>query len=98
MQEYLIKKEIKSKFNLGRAPWCGGQSERMVGLVKQCLYKTTGKTNLSQNKFEEIVLAIEVTLNKRPLMYVEKAYSKASVDTKYITVWTATVTTKRRSR
>ena len=98
MQEYLIKKKIKWKFNLGRAPWCGGQFERMVGLVKQCLYKTTGRTNLTQKKFEEIVLNIEVTLNKRPLMYVEKAYSKVNVDTKYITVWTATVTTKRGSR
>ena len=44
----------------------------MVGLVKQCLYKSTGRANLSQKEFEEIVLDIEVTLNKRPLMYVEE--------------------------
>ena len=43
----------------------------MVGLVKQCLYKTTGKANLSQKEVEEIVLDIEVTLNNPPLMYVE---------------------------
>ena len=41
MQEYLIKEEIQWKFNLIRAPWWDAQFERMVGLVKQCLYKTT---------------------------------------------------------
>ena len=43
-----------------------------MGLVKQCLYKTTGRANLSEKEFEEIVLDIEVTLNNRPLMHVEK--------------------------
>ena len=42
------------------------------GLVKQCLYKTTGRANLSQKEFEEIFLDIEVTLNNRPLMYKEE--------------------------
>ena len=72
MQEYLIKEEIQWKFNLSRAPWWGGQLEQMVGLVKQCLYKNTGRVNLSQREFEEIVLDMEVTLNNRPLMYVEE--------------------------
>ena len=44
----------------------------MMGLVKQCLYKTTGTANLSQKEFEEIVLDIEVTLNNQPLMYMEE--------------------------
>ena len=65
MQDYLIKEEIKWKFNLSRAPWWGGELERMVDLVRQCLYKITGKANLSQKKFEEIVMDIEVTLNNR---------------------------------
>ena len=43
-----------------------------MGLVKQCLYKTTGRANLTEKEFEEIVLDIEVTLNNRPLMHVEK--------------------------
>ena len=68
----MIKEEIQWKFSLSRAPWWGGQFERMMGLVKQCLYKTTGRANLSQKEFEEIVLDIEVTLNNRPLMYVEE--------------------------
>ena len=48
MQEYSIKEEIQRKFNLGRAPWWGGQFERKVGPVKQFSYKTTGRTNLCQ--------------------------------------------------
>ena len=40
--------------------------------VKECLHKTTGRANLSQKEFEEIILYIEVTLNNRPLMYVEE--------------------------
>ena len=71
-QEYLIKEKTQGKFNLSRAPWWGGQFERIVGLAKQCLYKTTGRANLSQKEFEEIVLDIEVTLNNRPLIYVEE--------------------------
>ena len=44
----------------------------MVELVKQYLYKTTRRANLSKKEFEEIVMDIEVTLNNRPLMYVEE--------------------------
>ena len=43
-----------------------------MGLVKQCLHKTTGRANLTEKEFEEIVLDIEVTLNNRPLMHVEE--------------------------
>ena len=48
LQECLIKAEIQWKFNLSRASWWGGQFERMVGFVKQCLYKTTTKKNLKK--------------------------------------------------
>ena len=38
-QDYLSESCIsKWQFNLSRAPWWGGQFERMVGLMKQCLY------------------------------------------------------------
>ena len=70
-QDFLIKEEIQWKFNLSRAPWWGGQFERMVGLVKQSLYKATGYANLNLNELEEILLDIEVNLNNRPLTYLE---------------------------
>ena len=49
----------------------GGQFERMVGLVKNALYKTIGKAILSWRELEEVLLDVENTLNNRPLMYVE---------------------------
>ena len=70
-QDFLIKEEIQGKFNLSRAPWWGGQFEKMVGLVKQSLYRATGYTNLNLNNLEEILLDMEINLNNRPLTYLE---------------------------
>ena len=70
-QNYLIQQEIMWKFNLSRAPWWGGQFERMIGLVKQSLYKVTGRANLSKEELQDIMLDIEITLNNRPLTYLE---------------------------
>ena len=55
MQEFLLTEQEKWKFNLSRAPWWGGQFERMVGLVKQCLYEATGKAKLTKLELEEVV-------------------------------------------
>ena len=63
MQEYLINEQIKWKFNLIRAPWWGGQFERMVGLVKQSLFKATGRANLTKQELEEILPDTEIVLN-----------------------------------
>ena len=71
MQEYLIKEQIKWKFNLSRAPWWGKQFERMVGLVKQSLFKATGRANLTKQELEEILLGIEIVLHNRSLIYIE---------------------------
>ena len=37
LQNFLAYQHIKWQFNLSKAPWWGGQFERMVGLVKQSL-------------------------------------------------------------
>ena len=47
MQEHLIKELIKRNFNLSRKPCLGGQLERTVGIVKEFLFKATGKKNLT---------------------------------------------------
>ena len=43
----------------------------MVGLVKRSLYKTIGNGFLSWKELEEVILDVEVSLNNRPLSYVE---------------------------
>jgi hypothetical protein len=42
VQNFLAVTEIHWQFNLSRAPWWGGQFERLIGLVKRALYKTIG--------------------------------------------------------
>ena len=71
MQEFLVTKQVKWKFNLSRVPWWGGQFKRMVGLVKQCLYKATGKAKLTKQELEEVIVDTEINLNKRLLMYLD---------------------------
>ena len=39
LQNLLATKEIHWQFNLTRAPWWGGQFERLIGLVKRALQK-----------------------------------------------------------
>ena len=71
-QNFLAYQGIKWQFNLSRAPWWGGQFERMVGLVKGALYKCIGNGLLSWAELQEILLDIEVALNNRPLSYVDE--------------------------
>ena len=69
--EYLTSQEIKWQFTLSRARWWGGQYERIIGVSKQSMYKAIGKTTLTFNELEEVLLDLEQTLNNRPLTYVE---------------------------
>ena len=71
VNDFLARQNIKWQFNLSRAPWWGGQFERMVGLVKRALYKTIGNGYLSWKELQEVLLDVEVALNNRPLSYVE---------------------------
>ena len=70
-QNHLANEKIHWQFNLSRAPWWGGQFERLVGLVKRALYKSIGNSCLSWDKLQDVLLDIEVTLNNRPLGYQE---------------------------
>ncbi|XP_068739021.1 uncharacterized protein [Montipora capricornis] len=68
---FLAEKQIVWQFNLSRAPWWGGQLERVVGLVKNALNKTIGCGFLTWEELEEVLLDVEITLNNRPLKYLE---------------------------
>ena len=72
LHNYLSTKKIKWQFNLSRAPWWGrGQFEKMIGLVKSALNKTIGFGFLQWNELQELLLDVEITLNNRPLSYLE---------------------------
>jgi uncharacterized protein YwbE len=68
---HMARQEIEWRFNLSRAPWWGGQFERLVGLVKAAMYKVIGGGNLSWKELQDVLLDVEVSLNNRPLDYVE---------------------------
>ena len=53
-----------------RAPWYGGFWEKLIGLTKQALKKTLGRTFVTLPVLEAIVVEIEASLNDRPLTYV----------------------------
>ena len=71
VNDYLASNQITWKFNMSRAPWWGGQFERMVGLVKQALYKVISNKRLSWSELADVLTDVELTLNNRPLSYVE---------------------------
>lgn len=69
--ETLEKAEITWRFNLSRAPWWGGQYERLVGVVKSAFYKAVGGGRLTWEELIEVLLDLETQINRRPLGYVE---------------------------
>ena len=71
LQGYLEDHEIQWEFNLSRAPWWGGQFERLIGVVKQAMYKTIGAATLSWAELSEVILDMEIQINRRPLSYME---------------------------
>ena len=71
LQTYLSINQIKWQFNLSRAPWWGGQFERLIGLVKSALNKTIGNGLLRWKELQEVLLDVEITLNNWPLSYLE---------------------------
>ena len=58
------------KFNLGRAPWWSGQFERMIGLMKQMLYKVMGNAHLTMVEMQEAMLYIEINMSNWSLTYL----------------------------
>ena len=71
LQGLLADYDITWKFNLSRAPWWGGQFERLIGVVKSAMYKVIGGASLTWPELSEVLLDVETHINRRPLSYVE---------------------------
>ena len=72
LHEHLTKENINWKFNLPKAPWWGGHFERLIGVIKQALYKSLGRTSLRWSELEDVLLDVEINMNNRPLTYIEE--------------------------
>ena len=70
--DLLSEQSITWHFNLSRAPWWGGQVERLIGMMKVAFYKTVGQAILTWEELSEVILDEEVALNNRPLTYCTK--------------------------
>ena len=71
IQGLLEQHEIIWRFNLSRAPWWGGQFERLIAVVKSAMYKVIGNGVLTWAELSEVLLDVETQVNRRPLSYVE---------------------------
>ena len=59
------------RFIAPRAPWWGGQWERLVRSVKSSLKKSLGLSLVTKKEMETCLCDVELCVNSRPLIYVE---------------------------
>jgi hypothetical protein len=64
---FLAKKEIRTRFITPYSPWMGGVYERMVGIVKQLLFRTVDPINLTRFELDTMLVEIEGIVNSRPI-------------------------------
>ena len=87
LQDFLAAQEIQWQFNLAKSPWWGGFYERLLKDVKRTLYKTLGKTHLTFEQLEVVVMDIERHTNNRPLTYIGSDCGEDQVLTPNLVMW-----------
>ena len=70
IKEVLGRQGVDWQFIPKRAPWYGGFWEWLIGLTKQAIRKTLGRTFISLDQLQTVMIEIESMLNDRPLTYV----------------------------
>ena len=69
LSEALTRRGTQWKFIPKRAPWFGGFWERLIGLTKNTLKKILGRTHITLEGLQTIIVEVEALLNKQPLTY-----------------------------
>ena len=59
LQDYLARQDINWRFNLSRSPWWGGMYERLIKVVKKTLHKILGRTHLTFEQLEAVVIDVK---------------------------------------
>ena len=62
---------MSKKLNLSRAPWWGGQFERLIRVIKIAMHKVIVGGVLTCYELSEVLLDVETQINWQPLSYVE---------------------------
>ncbi|XP_068673624.1 uncharacterized protein [Montipora foliosa] len=70
VKRFLANRRISWKFNMDRAPWCGGFFERMILNAKRSLLRTLRNAKLDYDELHIILVEVEGSLNSRPLTFL----------------------------
>ena len=70
VKKFLASKRMNRRFNVDRAPWWGGFSERLIQNTKRRLRKTLRNARLNYDELRTVLVEVEGTLNSRPLTYI----------------------------
>ena len=66
----LANNRITWTFIVERAPWWGGFWERLIKIIKRCLKKIVGRSTLTLEELNTVLIEIEAVINARPITYV----------------------------
>ena len=73
LKSSLSQKGIEWRFIPKRAPWYGGFWERLIGITKSTLKKTLGRSYVTMEKLQTVLIEIEAIMNDRPLTHVSSS-------------------------
>lgn len=79
VSHYLETNKIVWTFNTPRAPWQGGLFERLIKVVKDCLYKALFKREINHDELVTILTETESIINNRPLTYVSNTSTEEDI-------------------
>ena len=71
--EFLQKNSIRHLRIPLRAPWFGHAWERLLRVVKGCIYKCIGRKRLDYFEFSSLLADIQNSVNSRPLTYNDES-------------------------
>jgi hypothetical protein len=67
--EYLAKNNVKHNRVPLYSPWVAASWERLLRVVKNCLYKSIGRNKIEYFNFLTIISDVQEAINNRPLTY-----------------------------
>ena len=70
LKETFSRQGVEWKFIPKRAPWYGGFWERLIGLTKTVIRKTLGRTLVTLEELQTLIVEVEAILNDRPITFV----------------------------
>ena len=79
LKEYMERNSIQHVRIPLYSPWVGNAWERLIRVVKSCLYKTIGKKKLDFFQFSSLLVDIQNIVNSRPLTYDDNSIDNLTV-------------------